>query len=166
MGKILVTYYTKTGSTKEVAEYIGKAFSEKGLDTEVLSFTDVQSLNTYDGIVIGAPINGFRWVPQAEEFTKQFRQELDNKPVAVYCLSFLGHHARPFFRNYIEKNFTKASLPTKPFEKAIFGGISASPMPKFFTFLFGVPENMPSDTRDWAEIEKWTQSLLKTFNNN
>lgn len=163
MGKILVTYYTKTGSTKEVAEYIGKTFSDNGLETEVLSFPDVKSLNSYDGIVIGAPINGFRWVPQADEFTQQFKQELNGKPVAAYCLSYLSHHARPFFRKQIEKNFSKSATVSNPFEKAVFGGISASPMPKFFSFLFGLPETMPADTRDWAEIEKWTQSLLQTF---
>lgn len=131
MEKILVTYFSKTGSTKEVATSICDAFNTNGYTAELKIFSEVHSLSAYDGVVIGAPINGFRWVPEAEAFTKQFYNDLQHLPVAVFCLSYLSNYSRPFFRNKIKTAFEKTVLPISPFEMAVFGGISNGELPSF-----------------------------------
>ena len=65
MSKILVAYVSKTGTTKEVAEEIGRILEEKGLEADVMEIPRVQGFEGYSGAVIGSPINGMRWLPEA-----------------------------------------------------------------------------------------------------
>lgn len=57
MARILVTYYSRTGNTKAMAEYIAQAAVAAGAEVIV---KDVEQLNPeqlleYDGIIIGSP---------------------------------------------------------------------------------------------------------------
>lgn len=55
--KAIVIYYSRGGTTKQMAELIGKEISKNNVNCDVLSVTDVKSakLLEYDGIVIGSP---------------------------------------------------------------------------------------------------------------
>lgn len=59
MTKILVGYYSKTGTTEEMAELIAEGMEESDHDVEVdlreIEDVDVDSLPEYDGIVLGSP---------------------------------------------------------------------------------------------------------------
>ena len=58
MGKVLITYYSRTGKTERMAEYIaeGVRFSSNSVDIRKLS--DIKSekeLEGYDGYILGCP---------------------------------------------------------------------------------------------------------------
>ena len=57
MAKGLVTYYSRSGNTKEMAEIIAKAMNEADLPTECKAISDITSedIFSYDTIVIGSP---------------------------------------------------------------------------------------------------------------
>jgi Uncharacterized flavoproteins len=58
MGKVLITYYSRTGKTEKMAEYIaeGVRFSGHSADTKKLSeIKNEQELEGYDGYVFGCP---------------------------------------------------------------------------------------------------------------
>ncbi len=57
MAKGIVTYYSRSGNTKEMAEIIAKSMSEAGLPTDCKSVDKVKAddLLQYDAIVIGSP---------------------------------------------------------------------------------------------------------------
>lgn len=161
MEKLLIAYHSKTGSTKEVSEKIALALTESNFNVVVLPMTEVGSLEGYDAVIIGAPINGFRWVPEADQFIGRFKEELMKKPVFTFCLSYLSHYPRPFFRNMIRNNYEKSNAGLSPKKTAVFGGISmnGAGFPTLVRWVFGVPSTIPADTREWPQIVKWANDL-------
>ncbi|MCK5253457.1 MAG: NAD(P)H-dependent oxidoreductase [Thermoplasmata archaeon] len=57
MVKMLVSYYSRSGHTKRMAEEIAKAAEEAGAEVDllILEKVDVKSLVDYDCLVIGSP---------------------------------------------------------------------------------------------------------------
>ena len=161
MENLLIAYYSKTGSTKEVSEKIGIALKEFNFNVDVLPMTEISSIEGYDAVIIGAPINGFRWVPEADQFIGRFKEDLLKRPVFTFCLSYLSHYPRPFFRNMIRNNYEKSNAGLAPVKTAVFGGISmnGAGFPTFIRWVFGVPSNIPADTREWLQIMKWAKDL-------
>ena len=84
MSRVLVTYATNSGSTAEVAETIASHLNEGGHHTEVRNIRDVSSVESYDSIVVGAPMI-FGWHKAARGFLKKHNQVLVNKKVAYFA---------------------------------------------------------------------------------
>lgn len=83
---ILVAYATGHGSTKEVAETIGKTLLENNSEVTVQLANEVKTVSKYDAIIIGAP-KLFFWHPVAMKFLKRFRNELKKKTVGLFITS-------------------------------------------------------------------------------
>ena len=83
MGKILVAYTTNAGSTGKVAETIGKELSQSGLQVDVRRLEEVASLDSYTGVVVGAPMI-LGWHRAAVRFITQNQPALSRLPVAYF----------------------------------------------------------------------------------
>lgn len=58
MGKVLITYYSRTGKTEKMAEYIAEGIRFSGNSAEIKKLSDIkneQELEGYDGYVFGCP---------------------------------------------------------------------------------------------------------------
>jgi len=62
---ILIAYGTKHGSTREVAEVLGDALAEHGLEVETLPAGRLQDIEQYAGIVVGGSLYMGRWHPES-----------------------------------------------------------------------------------------------------
>jgi flavodoxin len=77
--KVLVTYKSLTGNTKKIAEAI---YSEIKDESEIKLFQEVDSLDGYDLIFVGCPIEFFG----AGKATKRwFNKNLNGKRIALFC---------------------------------------------------------------------------------
>jgi len=77
--KVLVTYRSATGNTKKIAEAI---FGEIDAEKEIKPFKDVESLDGYDFIFVGCPIEFFG----AGKATKKwFDDHLKGKRIGLFC---------------------------------------------------------------------------------
>lgn len=68
MPKTLVTYYTRTGNTKLVAEAI---FDELGGDKKILPLAEAGDLAPYGLLIVGFPVHSHSVPYQAEVFLKR-----------------------------------------------------------------------------------------------
>lgn len=84
MSKILVTYSTNSGSTAEVADEIARVFTQNGHVTDVKRITDVNSLDGYETVVVGAPMI-FGWHSVARRFITRNQAELSTKKVVSFA---------------------------------------------------------------------------------
>ncbi len=83
MKRILVTYATMAGSTAEVAKAIGEEIAKCNLQVDVLPLAEVQSVDSYDGVVLGGPMI-MGWHRDSVGFLKKHRKALSRIPLAVF----------------------------------------------------------------------------------
>jgi len=81
---VLVTYATRYGSTKSIAEEIGRTLEKLAIDVRVERMDRVQDVQPYDGVIVGAPIYRGRWLRDAVRFLRSFRHDLQHRPLAVF----------------------------------------------------------------------------------
>lgn len=83
MKRVLVTYATMAGSTAEVAQLIGEELEKSDLEVDVRGMEEVDSLDGYDGVVVGGPMI-LGWHRAARRFLKKNRRAFDSTPLAVF----------------------------------------------------------------------------------
>jgi len=66
--KCLVGYITKTGTTEEIAQKIGKILGDKGIQVDVAAIGTINDLSGYDRLVLGSPVNGMKVLPEFKTF--------------------------------------------------------------------------------------------------
>ncbi|MCD8139899.1 MAG: flavodoxin [Planctomycetaceae bacterium] len=88
MSKILVTYWSGTGNTEKMAEYITEGAKAKGaeVDCKNISHVDVDTALTYDVIAIGSPSMGAEVLEEAEiePFVTDLEGKLKGRPLGIF----------------------------------------------------------------------------------
>ena len=124
MTRILVTYATKKGSTREVAEAIALRLEGHGLTTTLLPAAEIDELDGFDAVIVGGALYTGRWHADARRFLKEFREPLAGVQLAVFAIGPLTtseEHvagARKQLDHALEKTPEIA-----PVAVAIFGGV-------------------------------------------
>ena len=169
--KILVTYATCTGSTRGVAEAIGKTLREGGADVDVLPMRDVKDLSPYHAVVAGSAIQGKLWLPEAMQFVQSHRLELARKPFAAFlvCMTLAMRNGESY-RHFVSDFLAPVRALVKPISEGLFAGaLNISKVPTFrdrlmfrLSVLFGVWKE--GDHRDWNAIRSWAETLRPLLN--
>ncbi len=164
--KVLVAYASKGGSTKEIAEFIGKNLSDSNIGTEVREVSSVENIENYDAFIIGSAVYYFHWLKEARKFVFRNRSILASKPVWVFS-------SGPTGRSETDKkgrNLREVSAPKEmndiresinPQDHHIFFGALFSDRIKGAAGMFSrwIPESEQGDFRNWNEIEAWTKGI-------
>ena len=156
--RVLIAYASKYGSTGEVAETIANVLRSRCVHADVRPAGEVQSLDGYDGVVLGGGIYMGRWHRNARGFARHFAYELETMPFVVFALGPVDEVEE--HRASSEKQFARAldKLPARPFASALFGGAVD---PRKLSFPFN---HMPAaDVRDWDAIRGWTIGIADRF---
>lgn len=82
--KILIAYTTNAGTTAEVAQAVGDELAKDArLTVDVKQLEEVESLEPYSAVVVGAPMI-FGWHRGARKFIKKHQDSLSRLPVAYF----------------------------------------------------------------------------------
>jgi len=122
--KILVTYASRTGSTAEVAEAIGKTLAEHGAQVDVISMNDVKDLTPYRAVVAGSAIRGSKWLPEAMQFIQTHQSDLAKKPFAEFtvCITLAMSNSEQY-RQAVSKWVAPVRAQVRPVSEGIFAGM-------------------------------------------
>ncbi|MFO7841373.1 MAG: flavodoxin domain-containing protein [Fidelibacterota bacterium] len=161
MRKLCIAYETVTNTTKEIAEEIGHIAGEKGIIPDVIPLSAVEGFDEYDALIIGAPVHGMRWKPEASEFVLKHNSTLKNIPVAYFLDAYMLNNSYKFWQKRIRNCLNKVSSIVKPLKTGMFGGRIPEPLPAPMRLIFGVKKDAPLDTRDWDRIRTWAEEVLK-----
>lgn len=165
INKILITYSTRTGSTKGVAESIGKTLSDLGEDVDVLPMGNVKNLTNYKSVIAGSAIQAGKWLPEAMDFIEANKIELNKKPFAAFlvCMTLAMPKGNQY-RDTVSGWLGPVRNYITPVSEGLFSGIldirkipSFSDRLKFrISVMLGVWKE--GDHRDLDSIQAWTKS--------
>jgi menaquinone-dependent protoporphyrinogen IX oxidase len=81
---VLVAYGSKMGGTAGIAELIGDALTDAGLQADVRPVAEVSQLDRYDAVVIGGALYTGHWHRQARRFVRRHTDALRERPVWLF----------------------------------------------------------------------------------
>ena len=160
---ILIAYATRYGSTQEVAEKIAATLREGGLTVDVQPAKQVQTLDGYRAVVVGAPLYMSDWLKDARDFLSRHRAPLTTLPVAVFALGPTEAKEKDWTetRKQFDKMLSKFPWLT-PVAAELFGGKFDPARLTFpYNLIPGLKRMPVSDIRDWAAIGAWANGLTE-----
>jgi|AntRauTorcE11897_2_1112592.scaffolds.fasta_scaffold00019_30 menaquinone-dependent protoporphyrinogen IX oxidase len=161
MKKVLITYYSKTNTTKEYADTIKQVFSEHNFDVTLQDFNNENNLKNYDLVIIGAPINGMKWAENATNFVEKNKEQLKQTQVAYFIVSYFLNVARKPFRKAIYNSLNEVSKQVEPISIGRFLGRVDKPLPKFLHFVLAGRSKSPLDQVNLEDAKLWATNLIK-----
>jgi len=171
--KVLVAYEIGSGSTEEVADFIGNILSQDGKIVEIKNIRDEIDLTSYDSIIIGSTIRYDNWMSNARKFVKNNQEILSKIPVAFFftCLVLSRKTDKTIrkAKGYFDKLYDIAPR-VKPISVGGFAGVldysKISLVPrlilKLYLVILRVKEKIrvkEGDYRDWDAINSWVKSI-------
>lgn len=163
MKRIAIVYKTKTGTTKEAADIIKRTLEKSDFQVDLIELDSARDLKAYEGVIVGAPINGFKWIPEATAFVDQNVAFLNSVPTALYAMNYLGEMGRQSIKNTITKGFAGVKATIKPLDVVLFGGKIDKELPGFVRLLFGVKKGAPLSVMNPEAIEAWAEMIKQKF---
>ena len=162
---ILVAYASNYGSTREIAETIGKTLKEDKHNVEIQLLRDVKSLEAYSSAMIGAPLYMFHWHKEALRFLGLHQKAFEaGFPLAIFAGGPFGQADDKIWRE-VRESLDKELLKfpkIKPVSIQIMGGNFEPAKLRFPYSLIPALKKMPaSDLRDWDAIRKWAKETGK-----
>lgn len=167
---VLVAYATRYGSTQEVAEVVASALREHQLTVDLQPMHEVQAIDEYRAVLLGAPLYLGHWHKDACQFLAQHREALMERPIVVFALGPLQNppDAEEWQSAREQLDHELAQFPwLHPLAVEVFGGMY-DPQHLRFTdrLLASLPasplHHMPAhDARNWSTILTWANHLAE-----
>lgn len=161
--KILVTYCTRTGSTKGVAQAIAETLTEMGEKVDTLEMKDVKDLSVYKAVIAGSAIQAGKWLQEATDFIRNNKDVLNKKPFAAFlvCMT-LAMKKGDEYKSHVSSWLEPVRDVVTPLNEGLFKGVlEIKNIPSFterlkfrISVLTGVWKE--GDHRDWDSIRGWT----------
>ena len=153
---LLVTYGSRHGATREIAEEIAKTFRGRGVGVDIRSALEVESVEEFDGVVLGSAIYNGRLHGDAIRFLERHRRALSAKTLAVFVAGPRDLDPDSVLHSKIQAlHGLRGFRELEPVSMAVFGGVID---PDVLRWPFS--RMQPSDARDWDDIRSWALGLI------
>jgi menaquinone-dependent protoporphyrinogen oxidase len=158
MSKVLVVYATRMGSTREIAQEVGRRFDRRGLTADVCPTTEAPEPTGYDAVVVGSPVYLRRWDPSALAYLRRHAPSLAERPTWLFQSGPCGPQeevtAEP-----TPRALTRLCTRTGIAAPVTFGG-NLDPARATSWLTARVTRGpLSGDFRDWGEIRAWADGL-------
>jgi menaquinone-dependent protoporphyrinogen oxidase len=158
-GRILVAYASRTGTTAEIAEAIGRELRLAGASVDVAELKEIASVAGYAAVVIGSPIYMGRIEGDVAQFVARHRDALATLPVAAFAVGLPSDQKGSTREEGIGK-IRAAVGPVQPVAAAMFAGrLDTARLSFIQRTMIGFVKAPTGDFRDWDEIAAWAKSL-------
>lgn len=161
---VLVTYTTKYGSTREVAERITARLRSAGVEVVIAPVSAARDLTGFSAVVLGTALNFFMWRGEAHRFVRRHRKALSSMPLALFGIGPIEDTPEQFTgaREHLDKGLAKHAW-LHPRAITVFGG-------KLDAAGLRFPDNNPAmrgmasvDLRDFDQVDAWADSLIEAL---
>jgi menaquinone-dependent protoporphyrinogen oxidase len=175
--KVLVTYASKYGSTKGIADFMGEKLRQRGMEPDVLDIGGVRNIGDYQAFVIGSAVYMGHWMKEARQFVSKNSSLLVTRPVWLFSSGPVGPKATDAKGRDLLEVSGPAELDelralVKPQDhRVFFGALDGSRLSGLIGWGFRMAqksksarESMPDgDFRDWGKIGAWANNIAETL---
>ena len=181
---VLVTYASKYGATKGIAERIADKLRQMGKAVDVAPTNAVGDISNYEAFVIGSAVYSGSWLPEAAEFVRGHTATLAVRPVWLFSSGPLGpevkepeerRHGAGEFVGQIKifgvKRVIHWPLPKEVVEfrgsigprehEMFFGAVDHKNLPFAERMALIAVRGMDGDFRDWNSIDAWAEEIAR-----
>jgi menaquinone-dependent protoporphyrinogen oxidase len=178
--KILVLYGSRWGGTIAIAQKIRQTLVQEGYATDVFDAKNPpKGLDNYDLFIIGSGIRADKWTKETLSFMKRNSKQMQTKKSALFVSCQMADRVEPEIREKAKKQYLEEiarQFALKPINYGFFGGFLDFKQSHGLVVDIMVRVNSKSlrkngldttkvhDTRDWHEIEAWSQTTAKKLN--
>lgn len=159
--RMLVAAESRHGSTREVADAIGRRLTAAGCRVDALTLEEVGALRPYDGVVLGSAIYLGRWLQPARRFVVERADEMRTRAVWLFSSGPIGSPPFPD----PETAFDPADVieATGAREHRLFAGrLDYDGLGFRERLAVRAARVQEGDSRDWAAIEAWADQIAGT----
>jgi menaquinone-dependent protoporphyrinogen oxidase len=166
--EVLITYGSRSRSTKEVAEAIGATMKEAGVQVDVRPMEKLTSISDDTSLVMGTAFYGGHFPKEFRRFLKQFQRELGNVRPWIFVLVPAENEGKHFASAEEEARQELAKYPwLHTADVRVMGG-SVNPRHLGLPFLISLAMKLnpmrkvpASDVRDWDFIRRWAEAVAE-----
>jgi menaquinone-dependent protoporphyrinogen oxidase len=158
---VLVTFATRYGSTAETAQAVAQTLRDRGILVVLQPVREVDSLDRYNAVVLGAALYMGRLHRDARHFLSGYYEALTKLPVALFVPGPIEAREKDWTGAQQQLDKELARFPwLKPVASQVVGG-AFDPKKLGFPFKLMPPlRKIPaSDARDWVTICLWASDL-------
>jgi menaquinone-dependent protoporphyrinogen oxidase len=168
--EVLIAYCTRSGSTAEVAEAIGKSVRDAGLAVRVKPVAEVESITAQTEVVLGTALYIGHFPNEFHRFLKRFEAELAKVRPWVFVLGPTEKERKHFAAAEEQARRELDKHPKlRPADMRVLGGkfdpehlTLAFPMSLILKLPANPMKKMPaSDIRDWDWIHRWAEAIAE-----
>lgn len=153
--RILVTYASRHGATRGIAERIAAKLRQPGSDVTLLPVESVDDVAVYDAVVVGSSVYFGMWSKSAAELVHRNAHALCHVPVWLFSSGPVGDVNLPPPKEVAEFEGLIRPRGHQSFAGAIDHG-KLGVGEKLMVKGLHAPEG---DFRDWGAIDEWAQGI-------
>ena len=162
---VLIVHASHFGSTREIAERIGRSLHAAGMAVTVAPVEAAPNPGAFDAVVIGSAVEGARWRPAAVAFVQRHAVTLAERPVWLFSSGPVGDRAARSPQPE-PRDLRDLRELIDVHDHQVFGGAFHRATSDFSDM--GLIERtvvrrfLPDgDWRDWSVIDAWAASIAR-----
>lgn len=160
--KTLVVYGSKRGGTEGLAQMVGQALAEHGIEVTVRSAEErVPDVGTYDVVVVGGALYAKRWHEDARRFVGRETDALRGTKVWLFSSGPIGDDAPAASEMEPVAQVRSAMGRVGAVAHTTFGGRLASNAKGFPASAMA--KKMTGDWRDEESVRVWAKSIAASL---
>ncbi len=168
---VLVTYATRHGATRGIAERIADILGRRGLEVTLLPVAQAEHPEGFDAYVVGSAAYMGGWLGDATAFVRRNRELLAIRPTWLFSSGPIGTErvdkkGRDTLTEARPKEFAEFAQSIGPRDARVFFGAFDPDAPavgtaeKVMSLFPPARHALPAgDFRDWPGIETWAQGI-------
>ena len=159
---LLVVYASRHGATAEIAARIATRLVDSGASVDLRLVDEVETLDPYDAVVLGAPVYDQSWPPEANTFVAENRDALAARPLWLFSVGAFGdtkHLIGPQTHKEPQGIETiRAEIHAREY-RVFQGVIHKHQWPFWSRVFFHAFGGRFGDHRDWPTIDAWADRI-------
>jgi menaquinone-dependent protoporphyrinogen oxidase len=162
--RVLVTFATRGGSTRELAEQVAQVLELSGLAVDLQPVTAPIDSTSYDAVVLGSALYFQRLMPEALRFLTSHATVLASRPLVIFSVGAEMRKGTPVARAAAE-TWVRQSLSGIPQIQPIVlehfaGAVELRRLGFWWRLLVLITLGERGDWRDITRVRTWSTALL------